>query len=454
MKKFTVIAGCALFVLLPVLSFTGCNWEAPETISVKTNAEYNFALGNLEQDLNEDLNLTEILGENDENNDIVTKYDYFPGKSNKNVQHFLAEVKVCDIEILDAADVDTTFGSASVLPVSTLLSTLSIDSSTSFNETTGLEFSPTDILVSISDVMNTDVIGKVLFSDVPMYLYFEAFPWLSANAKIDLFYGSNTSTITERANSRDTVYDDTVNHCVRPAYSKEDDTIITDFNKKSFSATADITDVVNAATENAAIEEDDQLCIEYTISSICPESNAATITKAAAQNGLKLSVYALIDLPLSFDVLDDIAMNLNELADSLSDENSEESSESSDSSDNEFTKYLDVVELISIRYAAYKLPVCVNRKTGMLLGVDMLGNGNYEYAVIYTVKENKVLSDSDKCEIVLKPDTIQGIKDVGNFMPNFRLKLERNTIFTIPRDKGVKVNIELSLKTDGVISLN
>lgn len=458
MKKFTVLAGCVL--LLPVLSFTGCNWEAPEKISVKTNAEYNFSLGNIEQDLNEDLNITEILGEFEETNDILTKYDYFPGKANKNVQHFLAEVKICDIEILSAADVDLVFGTAASLPINTLLSTLSIDSSTSFNEEIGLEFSPADILTSLSDVMKTDIVGKINFSEVPMYLYFEAFPGLSANAKIDLFYGSNTSIITERANSRDTVYDDTVNNCVKPDYSKEDDVVITDINKKSFSAKTEITDVVNAVTENAAIQEDDQLCIEYTISSICPEENAATITKSVAQNGLKLAVYALIDIPLSFDILDDITMNLNELAGSLSGEESEESSESSepsdstDSSDNEFTKYLDVVELISIRYAAYKLPVCINRKNAMQLGVDMLGTGNYEYAVIYTVKENKVLSDSDKCEIVLKPDTIQRIKDVGNFMPNFQLKMEKEAIFTIPRDKGIKVNVELSLKTDGVISLN
>ncbi len=467
MKKFTVLAGCVLLVLLTVLSFTGCNWEAPEKISVKTNAEYNFSLGNIEQDLNEDLNITEILGESEETNDILTKYDYFPGKANKNVQHFLAEVKICDIEILSASNANAIFGTETVLPVSTLLSTLSIDSSTSFNEEIGLEFSPTDILTSLSDVMKTDIVGKINFSEVPMYLYFEAFPGLSANAKIDLFYGSNTSIITERANSRDTVYDDTVNNCARPDYSKEDDTILTDLDKKSFSAKTDITDIVNAVTENAAIQEDDQLCIEYTISSICPEENAATITKSVAQNGLKLAVYALIDIPLSFDILDDITMNLNELAGSLSGEESEESSgenaessessepsDSTDSSDNEFTKYLDVVELISIRYAAYKLPVCINRKNAMQLGVDMLGTGNYEYAVIYTVKENKVLSDSDKCEIVLKPDTIQQIKNLGTFVPNFQLKIEKDAIFTIPRDKGIKVNVELSLKTDGVISLN
>lgn len=464
MKKFIVITSCLLFAL----NFTGCNWEIPEKISVKTNAEYNFALGNLEQDLNENLNLTEILGENDASNEIVAKYDYFPGKANKNVQHFLAEVKICDIEILSASNVNAIFGTETVLPVSTLLSNLSIDSSTSFNESLGLDFSPTDILLSLSDVMKTDIVGKINFSGIPMYLYFEAFPGLSANAKIDLFYGSKTATISERANSRETVYDDMVNNCARPDYSKEDDTILTDLDKKSFSAKTDITDIVNAATENATIEEDDQLCIEYTISSICPEENAATISKSIAQNGIKLAVYALIDIPLSFDCLDNIAMNLNEFAGSLSGENSDEnteesseenagnsnSSESANSSDNEFSKYLDVVELISIRYAAYKLPVMVNRKNAMMLGVDMLGKGNYEYAVIYTVKENKVLSDSDKCEIVLKPDTIQQIKNLGTFVPNFLLKIEKDAIFTIPRDKGIKVNIELSLKTDGTIQIN
>ena len=450
MKKIAVIAVCAVLAF----SFTGCNWEVPEKISVKTNAEYNFALGNLEQDLNEDLNLTELIGENEASNDIVTKYDYFPGKANKNVQHFLAEVKVCDFEILPAADVDTVFGSEIDMPISTLLTALSIDSSTSFNEELGLDFSPNDILESLSDVMKTDVIGKINFSEIPMYLYFEAFPGLSANAKIDLFYGSKTTTIIERAGSRDTVYDNTVNNCARPDYSKEDETIITDFDIKSFSAKTEITDTINAGTENPAIQEDDQLCIEYTISSIRPEENGARITKSAAQNGLRLTIYALIDIPLSFDTLDNINLDLNELAGSLTGDDTEETSEendaSSNSSDNEFSKYLDVVELVSIRYAAYKLPVCVNRKNGMKLGVDMLGNGNYEYAVIYTVKE----SSNDKLEIVLKPETIQKIKEIGTFVPNFRLQLENDTVFSIPRDKGIKVNIELSLKTDGIVPLN
>ena len=42
MKK---IAGAIISIGLS-LSFLGCSWEMPENISVKTNAKYEFSLGN------------------------------------------------------------------------------------------------------------------------------------------------------------------------------------------------------------------------------------------------------------------------------------------------------------------------------------------------------------------------------------------------------------------------
>ena len=75
MKK---IAGILICIAL-ALAFTGCNWQIPEKVSVKTNAEYNFSLGNFEQDFNKELNLSSMIGNLQlPNNGKV--YDYWPEK--------------------------------------------------------------------------------------------------------------------------------------------------------------------------------------------------------------------------------------------------------------------------------------------------------------------------------------------------------------------------------------
>ena len=51
MKKIAGVIGCVAIIL----SITGCKWEIPEKVSVKTDAEYNFALGNLEKDLSSEM---------------------------------------------------------------------------------------------------------------------------------------------------------------------------------------------------------------------------------------------------------------------------------------------------------------------------------------------------------------------------------------------------------------
>ena len=119
------------------------------------------------------------------------------------------------------------------------------------------------------------------------------------------------------------------------------------------------------------------------------------------------------------------------------------------SGDNEFSKIIDIIDQISIKYIAYKLPFYAN--SGMKLGVDMLGTGNssdYEYANL------NVADGSDYANIVtLKFLTVEQLKRNPNFNPNVQIKVEQGTQFTIPRDKAVAVNLELNIKTDGSIKV-
>ena len=89
MKK---IAGAIISIGL-ILALSGCHWEIPETISVKSDAEYNFSLGTFEKELDNDMSLSSMTGDAGKDKEGINTYDYFPGKLDKNTQHFLMEVE-------------------------------------------------------------------------------------------------------------------------------------------------------------------------------------------------------------------------------------------------------------------------------------------------------------------------------------------------------------------------
>ena len=95
MKK---IAGILICIVL-AFSFAGCSWQMPEKVSVKTNADYNFALGNFEKDFSADLSIDKLLKDVElPNNGKI--YDYWPGKNpDDNTQRFLMYMPLQEIPI-------------------------------------------------------------------------------------------------------------------------------------------------------------------------------------------------------------------------------------------------------------------------------------------------------------------------------------------------------------------
>ena len=93
MKK---IAGILICIAL-AFSFAGCSWQIPQKVSVKTNADYNFSLGNFEKDFSEQLNISKIMGDVKlPNNGKV--YDYWPNKQG-DTQAFLMYMPLQEIPI-------------------------------------------------------------------------------------------------------------------------------------------------------------------------------------------------------------------------------------------------------------------------------------------------------------------------------------------------------------------
>lgn len=443
-----------------VLAFAGCSWQIPQTVSVKTNADYSFSLGNFTNDLGDSMDTTSMMGDAGEGNANIQTLDYFPGKSNKNVQHYLLEVNVLEKNF-------TEEGSALATAVSNLAEGASIDLGSALGstydhideKTIGLNFNPTTLLSEMKKSFGNDLGDKITFHSVPMYLYCEVTEGVTANATLKIFYGSTpeneNDSIEKRNVSSWTNFETILNNAPltnkpKPVYQKEGETIITNLNDYLpcvFEQPKQIEGLLNA--NDPLILEDDQLCISYAISNI-----DGTIPKSVAENGITLKLYAVIDLPVEFDVSStaDVKLDVSKMSGD-SDSSSSSSSESSSSGDSEFSKYLNVMDSVSINYVVYQLPIYA--ANGMQLWVDLIGDGlNYDKGSdIVFVDKNKTITEADKSTITLKTATIQKMKDTANFKPNFVLFLKRGSVFSLPREKMIDMNLEMSFKTDGTIQV-
>lgn len=449
MKKITGIIACLCFTLC----ISGCSWQMPEKVSVKTDAEYNFSLGNFEKDLKSEVSMESLIG--DLSNPKVTLYDYYPGKTGKDIQHFLIEVKVVDLNLAQVSAVSTALASIPAdgsITFGTNTGEIDLSSIPGLTGVEGLDFNPTIVISGLSDAFGSDMIGKIKYASVPMYVYCEAISGLSANATVKMYYGDNENPINLNAATETSVLNNsTITNTPRPSYEKDENIIITDFERKSNFAKVDITSLANAQLNPALnISEDDQLCFSYELSNI-----AGTISKASLpqdENGdpvIRISLYALIDLPLQFDVIRELAIGLNEVAGATGNDidTSTATQDVDTSGADDFAKFIDIIENITVRYACYKLPF--HASSGLNIGVDMAGKGHYVYAKLIMVREG----NADKNEIVMDAATIQKIKEIHSMSPKFQVQMKKDCKFSIPREKEVKVNLEAGIKTNGTVQL-
>ena len=101
--------GIKLFVLaaaIPVI--VSCNWKIPESVSVKTNAEYNFTIGTFSEKLSKYLSVDTLTKQMESSSSDVSfyVYDYYPVTDNKEIasggtasQKFLVDFSLQEIPI-------------------------------------------------------------------------------------------------------------------------------------------------------------------------------------------------------------------------------------------------------------------------------------------------------------------------------------------------------------------
>lgn len=88
-----------LFLSLLSFSFISCAWEIPKTIAVKTNATYNFGIGKVSKDFTEFFSSDTILDASFAMGESSKMYDYYPGKTNSQIQKYLMKLPLQDIAV-------------------------------------------------------------------------------------------------------------------------------------------------------------------------------------------------------------------------------------------------------------------------------------------------------------------------------------------------------------------
>lgn len=439
-----------------VLAFAACSWEIPQNVSVRTNADYNFALGTFEKELDSNMDLTSMLGETGEGNESIATYDYFPGKKDKNVQHFLLEVKVLDQPLLStvppAAALDMLFDGKDTITIRDL----GIPLSAVPEDAISLDFNPATMLEGMKKALGEDLAGKIEFTSIPMYLYCKTAENLSAAAALSIYYGddpeNDATHAREGVDPIDILPGGELSNKPKPAFEIEEKTVISDLS--DFRANPCIGNKTIAletllSDSNPAIQESDKLCIKYQIS-----APTGSITRAEVEAGIPLALYAVIDLPVEFKVKENLKLDVNELTKKSDGENgsSGDSSGNKSSDNEEFKKYLDAVESVTFRYVAYQLPFYSSK--GMRLAIDLDGDGKYEEAPVSVVEKGKKIPESEKPYIRIDVSVIRAIKDFSTLKPNIQLMMKKDTEFSLPRSKAIEMDLGITLSTDGEIKVN
>ena len=457
MKK---IAGAIISIGL-ILSLSGCHWEIPETISVKSDAEYNFSLGTFEKELDNDMSLSSMTGDAGKDKEGINTYDYFPGKLDKNTQHFLMEVEAMKLTIFTKAQIKGLLATSTNDSFSIGNGGDPIPVPSSDTQSVDLDFNPSSILSGMKDAFGSDMAGKISFESVPMYLYSETADGLTAKAKLRMYYAydsSGSGTMTQRGSSEKYILGSStkfgeVENKPRPAYAKEGSTIITNLAQTNYISLIPMESLINAE----GIEDDDKLYVDCEFNSLSGSVSREYLQALVDDDkDLELKIFTLIDIPVRFKVSDteDIELDLNKMTKSDGSSGSDTSTPSSgdeSSKSSDFEKYLQIIDTLKVKYIAYKLPFYAT--SGMKLGIDLIGDGKFEYSSLSVVDKNKTITEDDKGLITLPYTTVQKLKDTSSFTPNIQILMSKSSVFSIPREKAIEMNIELSLKTDGVVQV-
>ena len=399
-----------------LLLFSACNFSIPEKVSVKTNANYNYSIGNISQDFSETFQAKKLFGNLE--TDANKIYDYFPGQEDAKLQQYLLTIKIPDVDL-------SQYTIPAGIPVDLTIPPVTVD------------FDISSIFASIDDVLGAAFGNNAKFSEIPLYIYCSepsGFSSSEVKGSVTIKYKveNNSSTSTEvkigdettlmpyfsapQLNITDVVVDGVT----------EKDVVDTVLKPGETSLNGDINSILNGNKNNKGKIE-----LEFNL-----KFSGTTDGEPFGKLGLN----AFIIIPLKFKMDGIVDISLTNLAKKDSDKGNEDvfnRSKATDTSD--IKKYLDVIEKIEINYKAKKNPIVTDSNTCYVV----------KSTVPYISKKLDVNEDS----LRLTNEEFQDMLNVYPFNPELNINIPSDSILSLPRHLGIDMNMNISLYTNGVINI-
>lgn len=409
MRKISLLAIAGL-----MLSITSCSLQLPEKVSAKTNANYNLFIGNIEKNLNFS---TAIPG----------AYDYFPG-SNGNLQQYILKVEVYSHDFSsDFSDPSIPDGQIT-LPGSPVTDKIA------------LGFNPSAITSTISTVLGSGFGSSIQFDAVPVYLYFDYTDGITVSGKMNIYYGNSDEedpNYLQRVSSSpaplyilgsSTASATNISKCPVPTLPASTETVVTtNLADAGYSSNADLATIMNATVTGDNV----CLCLDYNM------QLGGTVTKSNGSVNAALSVYAIIVVPIRFNVSDEITMDLKSLAGITGDLLGRTSA----SGNNDISRYTEALRSVSFIYETQEKPF--ESSGEVMFHFDVNNDGNVSLTEKYSFSQGAV---------TLTADDLERIMTTVPYSPEMTVKIPAGT-FSIKRTKNLKMNLGISLVTDGEIPL-
>lgn len=436
------------FLLFVPFFFVSCNWEIPQKISIDSDAQYAFTVGDFSKKLSEFISI-ETITEKLSKDGNFTVYDYNPGQ-NCATQEFLIDLPIKEItlEIDENAsseaegyivDVDTSF----------LTQVSDIDFSWKAEGSIDLGLSFNDLFSSFTDALgeNNEFVANLYPTKMPVYIYcekpeLESFSNVKYKGSISLKAGKDNTESTEAINSTEEI------NATKAETLKKDENgvVISTLSKNSASGYTDLAEIVRTKEE-----KEKNIFIQYdvTLSGI---KKQVTLSKQEYQklkkdiSSAQIRLFARIEIPLAIELKDaaDNVTNIDilALADKSSDEDLFNRDEATDLED--FEKYIDIVEYGKVIYKINNELFAYQNKN---IKGEMIFETNLSGMKISTYKMSL-----SKGNIPVYTDDVKNMLRSYPFSPTVQVSLP-DGVLQIPRDAKFNVNLAVQIKTDGKVTV-
>lgn len=436
MKKTAFLLSAILILL------SSCNLSLPQNVTLKMDADYNFAIGNIEKDFNSSFDKSALFS-GLENSEKIRAYDYNPGQKSESLQQFIIDMEIGTLD-------SSAFGYSGPVEVP-----VEVPEGTSFDNlqltgTTQIDIDMNQIFSSL-DVLGSEFKDKADFYKIPVYVYCNVASGFSdsqltknSGATVEgalVFSRPGTSKVCAIGKSGDPitqmdfpVLKNAADQEVS-ADSVEDKVVVTDLETAGYSLSGDMGEFANVCKDSSGEME-----VTYDLA----------FSGTTTGEDIRITIHACMIMQLAFEIDSSdlsgdekdspLKIDLIALAKKDSEQSNADIFNRSEATDlGEIEKYIDIIEQVSIEYSTRRTPVT--------------SNGKMQYVVKSIIPYFSKTMDYDNGQLTLTSDDFLDMLETYPYKPDLYLVIANKSVIKLPRDISLDMNMNICVSADGELKL-